>query len=511
MNNSLAELWGKVLADHQSDIAIAVHNKSITYAELNDRATAIAAAMCRIGVGTRDLVAIFHTKSFDSYAAMIACLRMGFIYTNLDFNSPSERLRKIIGVCKPRLVLLGAELGEENSRVVESLDLPTLRLQTIEKELNADLGQRGRPTLTWQTPAYVMFTSGSTGIPKGVTITHGGLLNLIDWAQDYFVLNGSDRVANLNPMFFDNSVFDFYSAIFSGSCLLPVGQELLRKPAKLLEYLQEAQCSVWFSVPSLIVYMLATKVIRSDSMRDLRVMIFGGEGFPKSELKKLHEIIGSRVRLVNVYGPTEGTCICSAHAITDVDFQDMGVLAPLGKINPNFEYAIVDSEGREVALGEKGELVLMGPNISLGYYNDPERTRQHFIQRPLETRFNEIGYMTGDIVAEKDGLLWFSGRSDNQVKHMGYRIELEEIEAAFQHMSGVIQAGVVYHRDNERYGSIVCFLQVESFVTEKSLRANLAGLLPEYMIPNRIIFLESLPKNANGKVDRKELLACIGQ
>jgi len=309
----------------------------------------------------------------------------------------------------------------------------------------------------------------------------------------------------LSPLYFDNSVFDFYTALFSGACLVPISKETSKNPKSLVEAVDQQKCTVWFSVPSLLVYLLKMRVLSKSNMTSIGLIIFGGEGFPKGELKKLYELYADRASLVNVYGPTEGTCICSSYNIVDTDFEDMNKLAPLGVINPNFDYLIMNEHSTEVEAGEKGELCLIGPNVGLGYVNDKERTNNSFFQNPKVLSHREIIYKTGDLVYEKNGLLWFSGRVDNQIKHMGYRIELEEIESALNGLGYISQSAVLYIRVNVNYGKIIAFIATHENVDESTIKADLTDIIPEYMIPSVIEIHEELPKNANGKVDKKQL------
>jgi len=249
---------------------------------------------------------------------------------------------------------------------------------------------------------------------------------------------------------------------------------------------------------------MTMKALRADTFATVRSIVFGGEGFPKSELSKLHALYGARTRLVNVYGPTECTCICSAYDISAHDLTGEG-LPPLGKIADNFSYLILDDD-KPVAPGNAGELCLLGPQVGLGYYNDRERTDATFVQNPLAPTLPQRMYRTGDLVREERGLLHFVGRKDNQIKHMGYRIELEEIEAALSRIGSVIQAAVVYKRVRDGFGHIVAYVATgEAAIDEARLRTDLATLLPPYMIPNRFTILRELPKNANGKIDRVRL------
>jgi len=270
----------------------------------------------------------------------------------------------------------------------------------------------------------------------------------------------------------------------------------------------EAECTIWFSVPSLLIYLMTMKVLRADTFLRIRTIIFGGEGYPKSELAKLFALYGERCRLVNVYGPTECTCICSAFSISAGDLAGPG-FPPLGRIADNFSYLVLDAD-KPVMPGEIGELCLMGPQLGLGYYNDAERTNAAFVGNPLASARSERMYRTGDLVRELDGMLHFVGRKDNQIKHMGYRIELEEIEAAINELAYVIQAAVIYQRVSESFGHIVAYIASgEESVTEGRAREDLKSQLPAYMIPNRFIISSQLPKNANGKVDRAQLRTIV--
>ena len=351
-----------------------------------------------------------------------------------------------------------------------------------------------------------MFTSGSTGTPKGVTISHNNVLSFLRWSIKRYGITTKDRFAQVSPMYFDNSVFDFYTALFGGASLVPIKKELTKSPFELVKYIDQMKCTIWFSVPSLLVYLQTMKVINENTFKTIRVFTFGGEGFPKHKLKKLYNLYKKQAKFINVYGPTEGTCICSSYDISEKDFEDMNTLAPLGTINPNFKYMIVDETMQEVKHGGKGELCLIGPNLGLGYYNDLKKTSKSFIQNPLIKTHKDIIYKTGDIVFEKDSLLWFAGREDNQIKHMGYRIELEEIESALNGLKFVNQSAVFYKRLKENYGKIIAFIATEEKnINESKIKNDLQKFLPEYMLPNVIEIKIELPKNANGKVDKNAL------
>lgn len=503
----------EVVAAHPSRHALTRPDAAPTsYAEIDRLSNRIGRYLASQGVRKGHVVALFHDKSAAAFAAMLACLKLGAPYTNLDPESPWERLRKILKTCEPRLVINAFPgLPHVDVLVKEGLcpviDLHSIGVQRDLQQLDGtELSETC--TVTGSDPAYIMFTSGSTGTPKGAVMSHANLLNFIAWAQERFQITPDDILSNVNPIYFDNSVFDFYSAFFSGAAMVPVTPEEARDSRGLVRIVNAARCTIWFSVPSLLVYLLTTRALTAGDFPAVRKIIFGGEGFPKPKLKQLFELYRHRADLENVYGPTECTCICSAHTVREEDFADMHTLTTLGFLAPNFDYEILPSDP---LVPDAGELFLRGANVGLGYYNDPGRTAQSFVQNPRHSRYADIGYRTGDVVwRDGSGRLHFKGRADFQVKHMGYRIELEEIEAALNTLPAVKESAVIYRRLGDGLGQILAFASLSNPADPGDLLAGVTGIVPPYMVPKRIIILEALPKNANGKIDRIALQTVIG-
>lgn len=471
----------------------------ISYRQLSLLVDRVAAALWAKGLRQGQVAAIFHDKSPAAFAAMLACLRLGIIYTNLDPDSPWERLRKILGTCRPRLVISGfqetpfgsALEAEGYGDILHLRDLATLApSEPLPLCSTIDAGS----------PAYIMFTSGSTGVPKGAVISHANLLGFIAWAKDRFAITPADVLSNVNPMYFDNSVFDFYSAIFSGAALIPITSEQVRNTRLLVRLISDAGCTLWFSVPSLLIYLLTTRALSASDFPSIRKIVFGGEGFPKTRLRQLYDLFGGRAELENVYGPTECTCICSAYTISADDFEDMRNLAPLGVPAQNFDFDILPLDEADQDIGE---LFLRGPQVGLGYYNDTQRRAEVFIQNPRHARYADIGYRTGDIVRRDErGRFHFKGRVDFQIKHLGYRIELEEIEAALGSVAAVMECAVIYQKFADGLGQIVAFAVVSEPASAEQLQCKIGAIVPPYMLPRYVTILAFLPKNANGKIDR---------
>lgn len=475
-----------------------------TYSKLRNIAVDLAKTLTKKGLKPGNVVAIFNEKSVYGYGLMLACIKTGIIYTNLDVTSPWSRIGKILNNCGPSLLVYDQNPSHIFKEIdSEFVDLPILRLDEFQLSSDSPNSSQLSQNFHGDNAAYIMFTSGSTGFPKGAAISHQNLLNFIDWGKSTFEVTENDVFTNANPIYFDNSVFDFYVSIFNGATLVPISHDLAKQPRKLVDAINQTGCTIWFSVPSLLVYLLTTKALTKDDFPDVTRISFGGEGFPKNKLKKLFGLFDDRITLFNVYGPTECTCICSSYTISESDFEDMTILAPLGHMAPNFGYEILDSENNRATTGE---LCLTGPGVGLGYYNDPERTKASFVQNPHKP-YNQTMYRTGDLVEQRsDGLIHFKGRIDNQIKHMGYRIELEEIEAAFSTLDYVDEAGVIYEKINAELGQIKAFISINKHgISTAEILNDLKKIVPAYMVPRVLNILDLLPKNQNGKIDRKQL------
>ncbi len=507
--NNLGDVFVKIASENKDNIAIMYSdNKKITYSNLNNISNNINSKFLSLNLIKGDRILISGDKSPLMFGAIIASLKAGIIYSIFDPDMPDERLKGVVITCAPHL-LIGS--SEKHISIANKSNVEYMFLSELEDQAN----NHKKPTLLSKNDlpsgadvAYIVFTSGSTGTPKGAVMTHANVLSLIDWSKEEFSFGPGEVLTNLNPCYFDNFVFDFYSSIFTGATIVPFTQQEIRNPSQLITTISELGCTSWFSVPSLLIYLDTMKAFSEVRLPKLRRFVFGGEGYPKSKLFKLYEQFEESVSFYNVYGPSECTCIASCYKVSEMDFDDMNGFLPLGSLINGFDYFIVDENLKVTPHNEKGELCLLGPAVGLGYFNQSEITKRSFIPKERlegETGHNSV-YRTGDVVTfdSSDKKLYIFGRKDNQIKHMGYRIELEDIENALMRLPYISQACCVHNYKNES-SRIFAYLAVEGEHTSLKIKLELSNLLPIYMIPTNFIFLNIMPKNKNGKIDRKAL------
>lgn len=506
--NSLPTQFARIAEENADRTALLFDSgKEISYRQLDFFSNQAARFMLGRGLSRGDRVCIHLDKTVAAYALVLGCIKTGIAYFATDPASPESRLDAILSQCPPALVFsaftdrLAAQWRE---RIV------LCEGEGIELWANQDgSALRLSDHVTFSDAAYIMFTSGSTGTPKGVVITHANLHFFVDWAVNEYGFTPDDRHTHLNPLYFDNSVFDIYSTFFSGGTLVPFTSKMLQDPIGVVDRIDRHKCSVFFSVPSMLIYLQTTKAIEKGSMRSLRKIIFGGEGYPKTKLANLYDCVGEHAELINVYGPTECTCICSSYSISAKDFENIEGYPPIGSVISTFSYHILDGDCA-VQPGEVGELCLGGPCVGHGYFNRRELTRNAFVQNPLNTSFEDRLYRTGDLMRlDMDGKLWFVGRKDFQVKHQGYRIELEEIEHGLAKIEGVDEAAAVQAFE-AGVSRLIGFVGSKVSLQSENLRRSVAKFVPKYMVPSKIFVLDRLPKNPNGKIDRKKLLELYG-
>lgn len=517
--------------------AIIDENGSCTYAEFLERSrrTGSALAAARENEAARDStsqepeampwasgtsdgpypVIVFMEKSAAMLVAFMGALMAGGFYVPVDPSVPVERAARIARTLScnreamnehdsaqaaPRLLVV----ADASTRDAAARTFPHARILTIEELQRGpidDEALRSRAhALVDSDPAYVLFTSGSTGTPKGVAVSHRAICGFIDGFVATFGIHERDVLGNQAPFDFDVSVKDIYGALATGATLALLPRRLFSMPAQLVEALHEHRVTVLIWAAAALCLVSSLHGLDIADLSHVRLVMFSGEVMPQKHLERWMERL-PQATFVNLYGPTEVTCNCLYHVVDRERAYPQGL--PLGRALPNRRVLVLDEAQRPLIGPGTGELYVGGPDIACGYYGDPKRTAAAFIPNPLAAALPETLYRTGDLVrVDEQGEVYFCGRADNQIKHQGHRIELEEIDAAFEAQAGVERCRCAY---DARFKRIHAFY--EGTADEPALRRAVARLLPLPMMPARIVRVECMPLTKNGKVDRAALLA----
>lgn len=469
-------------------IAFIEGQKSISYKDFNKITSALASRVLEFAI-KKEPILIILPKGINALISMFGVAKSGNFYSIIDEKMPRERVEKIISKLKPKLIITSKELYfDYGIPVIFSNDFGELSIN--ETALNA-------VNIIDTDLLYVLFTSGSTGEPKGVAISHKSVIDYTFWVCETFGFDENSKLLNQAPFYFDNSVLDIYGSLASGACLHIIPNSLFAFPKKVCEYIQQNDINTIFWVPSVLIYFANTNATALLTNSPLKKVLFCGEVMPNKQLNIWRKSLPNTF-YANLYGPTEITDVCSYYVVNR-DFSDDEPL-PIGKACKNTELLIFDESLRLItAAHEKGELYVRGTGLSVGYYNDLEKTKSAFIQNPLQNTYEEKIYKTGDIVAFNEyGEIICYGRADSQIKLNGHRIELGEIEVALGTHDDINRCACIY-TNNE----IIAFY--ESFKDLNNLKEFLEERIPAYMIPRRFIQQTELPQNANGKIDRKIL------
>lgn len=444
-------------------------------------------------------VAVYMQKSCGSIVACLGVANSGNFYCPLDAEMPSERAAIILKELQPAFVIVDEEIYTRETELWKQYPA-VLYSELTDSEGVEELIRQTRQKIIDTDPLYVLFTSGSTGVPKGVLISHRSVIDYIDWLSETFHFSSEDVLGNQAPFYFDNSVFDIYSVLKNGSRMEIVPKALFKFPIKLLHYLDEKKINTVFWVPSVLCAAVNLRAITQYQPACLERVIFAGEVMPNKQLNVWRKHLPNAV-YANLYGPTEITVDCTYY-IVDREFDDDESL-PIGFPCRNTDILVLNEKDEKVSEGEIGELCVRGSSLALGYYNNLEKTKEAFVQNPLNDKYPELIYRTGDMVKYNEhNEIEFCGRKDFQIKHMGHRIELGEIETALGKLDGLAMCACVY---DDKKKSIVMFYSGKEIEKEELIRF-LATKIPDYMRPNKFYYLKEFPLNANGKIDRKKLL-----
>ena len=482
--------------------ALVDERQSITFAQALEDSRRVGSSLA-LSLTKGQPVAVYMEKSVENLCAFWGIVYAGGFYVSFNTQLPTSRLQQMQSVLQAPFVIT----DEEHRAALEEVFPPhrillyqDLVKSAVDRALLAQIRQRHVDTA----PLYANFTSGSTGVPKAVVVGHRSTLDFIDHFCPIFSITQKDVIANQAPFDFDVSVKDIYSALATGATLVLVPRPLFSQPQQLLDFLCEHRATTLIWAVSALCLITTVNGLDYRTPETVNKVLFSGEVMPAKHLKIWMEHL-PRAQFVNLYGPTEITCNCTYHIIDRERSYPDGI--PMGQAFPNEDVFLLDGDDQLVTSPNVvGEVCVRGSALALGYYRNPDQTAAAFPNNPLNPCYPERIYRTGDLARYSTlGELHFCGRKDFQIKHMGHRIELEEIERAVSNLPGVHRCCCVFHSEKHR---LYAFYQGE--LTSKELRLQLLPTLPPYMIPNVFRQVDQFPLNKNGKIDRTLLMKGAG-
>lgn len=493
MQKSVIEYLSKTATTFPNKIAVHDEKEEITFSQLLQNATSIASALQSM-VDSRQPVGVYIHKGCKMVTSFAAINMAADFYVPLDTKSPAQRVASILSTLEAKVVITDAA---HKAALSAFYDGEILVIEDCVASAQKPNALRYEKEQIDTDPIYSIFTSGSTGVPKGVVVSHRGVIDYIDWAVDTFHIDNSAVIGNQAPFYFDNSTLDIYLMYATGATLNIIPEINFAFPAKLIDYLNDQKITFVFWVPFVLVNVANMDIMSTKKPQYLRDIFFAGEVMPNKHLNYWRKHLPN-CRYANLYGPTEITVDCTYYLV-DREFSDDEPL-PIGIPCRNSDVLILVDRKRLAQRGEQGELCVRGTSLALGYYNNPEKTADAFIQNPLNTHYPETIYCTGDVVYENErGEIMYVGRIDSQIKHNGYRIELGEIETAILGSNLVDNCCVLY---NNKEKQIVLVYQAEKELNIAALRKAIGEKIPKYMLPTEYHREEVLKQNTSGKIDR---------
>ncbi|AIY81486.1 amino acid adenylation domain-containing protein [Clostridium botulinum] len=497
MEKSILSYLEKTEIKFPDKVAFADKNYEMTYRALLNEAKSIGSAIIQ-KVGERKPIAVYMEKNSRNIAAFMGAAYSGGFYVPLDAKMPMDRINIILKTLDPAAVIY----DEKTEKFLDAMDTDCIKVSYDEiSKVDHDEERLNiaRDKMIDTDPLYILFTSGSTGVPKGVVVCHRSVIDYASWVTKTFNINEKTVFGNQTPFYFSMSVLDIFSTIVSGATLHIIPKMLFSFPVKLLEFIKEKRVNTIYWVPSALGIVANLGALEEIDMSDLKTILFAGETMPTKQLNIWKKYVPDAL-YANLFGPTEITDI-GIYYVVDREFSNDEPI-PIGTPCDNVDPIVINKEGKLVEKpGEIGELLIRGSFLACGYYNNSEKTKEAFIQNPLNKNYPETVYATGDLVYwnERHELVYVS-RKDFQIKHMGNRIELGEIENAINSLDDVAMCCCLYDTHNNHIVAVY-FGEIEI----KTMQKMLVKKLPRYMLPNVYYKEKGLPLNMNGKIDRVKL------
>ena len=500
--NTTSSVWllERAAEKFGEDIAFKDAYGQISFKELRDKSRCAASQLIKkADTGRLRPIMVYLPKSINSIISFMGAMYSGSPYVPMDYNVPVARFAATAENLNPAAVITDEDGKERLTSAGINVNI-FLFDEIINGETDDGRIEQILKSSTDLDPAYIMYTSGSTGTPKGVTISHRAVLDYTKWLTDTFEIEKDSIIGMQSAFHFDNSVFDMFAALYIGCTTVIIPEVLFMYPQKLFDFMQEEKISIIFWVPTVMISVANSGILEEKKLDALKLILFAGEVMP---IKQLNQWIQSypQCKFVNMYGPTEATDIV-LYYVVDRKFEPSETL-PIGIPCANMKAVILNEKNEQCKKGEQGELCISGSGIALGYWNSPEITSKAFIQNPLNTKYYEKLYRTGDLVYEaEDGNIMFLGRADSQIKLRGNRIELGDIEAAAAAVDGVKNACAMFNAEAEE---IILFLETDENIIQRKFNMELKKYIPAYMVPQKIISMPDFPHTPSGKIDRQKL------
>ena len=493
---TITDYLDKTAKKYPEKIGVKDIDKQYTFSKIRENALKVGSVLGEMGLFKKP-IAIFLDKNVDCFCSMFGVAYSGNFYTILDVTMPQARIERILRILDAEAIIT----DKKHEQDIQKLDLkfsPIYIEDIYTRTINNLMIECIQNRIIDTDVLYILFTSGSTGDPKGVIISHRNVITYMEWSGKVFGFDSNTVFGSQTPFYFSMSVLDIFQTIRTGAEFVIIPKKLFSLPGDLISYIDETQINTIYWVPSALCQLANINALDNPKLKCVKMILFAGEVMPAKQLNMWRRALPDAF-YANLFGPTEVTDICTYYILDREIADDESI--PIGRTCDNMDVFIVDENGKEVTGTQEGEMLVRGASVAYGYYKNPEKTKEAFIQNPLQDSYEEKVYRTGDLVHyNENGEIIYVSRKDFQIKHMGYRIELGEIETAASAIAQIDRVCCIYDMANSE---IVLFYT--GAIDAKDIKKNIKKKVPRYMIPTRYVTMEEMPLNLNGKIDRGEL------